>query len=100
MFFVIRIFGNEKFALEIFKKTENLFSGTISKGNVFLNLHRKKGFIMKMKFTAGFMALAVLFGGILTPVDALADRIDDKPYLSLGADLTEEQKAVVLDLWV
>lgn len=53
---------------------------------------------MKKKLTAGILATAMAITTVLTPVTAFADRVDDKPYLSLGADLTEEQKATVLDL--
>lgn len=53
---------------------------------------------MKKKLLSGLLTLSVTLVSVLSPVAALADRIDDKPYLSLGADLTEEQKSTVLDL--
>lgn len=53
---------------------------------------------MKKKLTAGILMTVMAVTTVLTPATALADRVDDKPYLALGADLTEDQKATVLDL--
>lgn len=53
---------------------------------------------MKKKLTAGILISAMAIATVLSPVAVFADRVDDKPYLSLGADLTAEQKATVLDL--
>lgn len=53
---------------------------------------------MKKKLTAVLLLSVMTITTVLTPVTAFADRVDDKPYLSLGADLTEEQRATVLNL--
>lgn len=53
---------------------------------------------MNKKRIAGILCAAVMAAAVLTPVTALADRVEDKPYLSLGADLNEEEKATVLKL--
>ena len=53
---------------------------------------------MRKKMTAGILATVMTIANVFTPVSVLADRVDDKPYLALGADLTEDQKAVVLEL--
>lgn len=53
---------------------------------------------MKKKLTAVLLLSVMTITTVLTPLTAFADRVDDKPYLSLGADLTEEQRATVLNL--
>lgn len=53
---------------------------------------------MKKKLTAVLLLSVMTITTVLTPVTAFADRVDDKPYLSLGVDLTEEQRATVLNL--
>ena len=53
---------------------------------------------MKKKLTAVLLLSVMTITTVLTPVTAFADRVDDKPYLSLGADLTEDQRATVLNL--
>lgn len=57
-----------------------------------------KGKSMSKKRIAGILSAAMLAAAVLTPVTVLADRVEDKPYLSLGADLNEEEKATVLQL--
>lgn len=53
---------------------------------------------MKKRLTAFLLFSTMMITSVLAPVTALADRIDDKPYLALGADLTEDQKSAVLNL--
>lgn len=53
---------------------------------------------MKKSILTGVMAAVLLITAVLTPAEVYGDRVDDKPYLALGADLTEEQKASVLAL--
>ena len=53
---------------------------------------------MNKKFTAGILSAVVMASAVLSPVSALADSVEGKTYLSLGADLTEGEKATVLDL--
>ena len=56
---------------------------------------------MKKKFRRILCLVMVMSISIMSSVTALADRVDadlDTPYLSLGADLTNEQKATVLGL--
>ena len=59
----------------------------------------RKGVIyMNKKITAGILCAAGMAAAVLTPVTALADRVEEKPYLSLGADLNDQEKATVLEL--
>lgn len=53
---------------------------------------------LKKRLTAGTLAAVMTVAAAFAPATVLADRVDDKPYLALGADLNEEQKAVVLQL--
>lgn len=53
---------------------------------------------MKKRLTALLLFSTMAITTVFTPISALADRIEDKPYLSLGADLTEDQKSTVLNL--
>lgn len=53
---------------------------------------------MRKKITAFLLLATMMITTIAAPVTALADRIDDKPYLALGADLSPEQKTTVLKL--
>lgn len=53
---------------------------------------------MNKKITAGILCAAVAVGTVLAPMTALADAAKGKTYLSLGADLNDQEKATVLDL--
>lgn len=53
---------------------------------------------MNKKRVSGILCAVMMAATIFTPVTALADGVEDKSYLSLGADLNEEEKATVLQL--
>lgn len=53
---------------------------------------------MKKRMTAIGVCAVTIVTTVLTPVTAMADRIDNKPYLALGADLKDSEKAKVLEL--
>lgn len=53
---------------------------------------------MKKRITTFILLSTMMITTVFTPVSALADRVDDKPYLALGADLTEDQRSTVLNL--
>lgn len=53
---------------------------------------------MNKKGIAGILCAAMMAATMFAPVTALADSVEDKSYLSLGADLNEEEKATVLQL--
>ncbi|MDO4554291.1 MAG: DUF1002 domain-containing protein [Lachnospiraceae bacterium] len=52
-----------------------------------------------MKRILSLFIMAIMVMGVILPsVSASADAVTEKPYLSLGADLSESEKAKVLDL--
>lgn len=53
---------------------------------------------MKKRILAGVLSAVVAVTAMITPVTALADRVDDKPYLALGADLKGDERDTVLTL--
>lgn len=53
---------------------------------------------MNKKITAGILSAVVMASAFFSPVSVLADSVEGKTYLSLGADLTESEKSTVLDL--
>lgn len=57
----------------------------------------KGGFIM---FKRKIITLsAIMIAGLMTfQANVLADAVEEKPYLSLGADLSTDQKSKVLEL--
>lgn len=59
---------------------------------------KERGNKMKKKWTACFLCGAILTTTALTPMTALADRVDNQPYLALGNDLSGAEQAKVLEL--
>lgn len=53
---------------------------------------------MKKRGIAVLMTAVVAMGTLFAPMTVMADRVDNKPYISLGADLTADQKSTVLNL--
>lgn len=53
---------------------------------------------MKKRLITGVLCAAIVMTAVLAPVTVSADRVDNKPYLSLGADLKDSEKAEVLKL--
>ena len=54
---------------------------------------------MKMKkIVSGVLACVLGMTVLITPMPVLADRVEDKPFVSLGADLNSSEKASVLQL--
>lgn len=63
-------------------------------------MSERRGKIMKnyKKITAFMVTGITMMMTVLSPMSVYADRVDEKPYISLGADLTTEQRATVLGL--
>ncbi|MDD3338279.1 MAG: DUF1002 domain-containing protein [Lachnospiraceae bacterium] len=53
---------------------------------------------MKKRGIAVLMTAVVAVTTLFAPMTVMADRVDNKPYISLGADLTADQKSSVLNL--
>lgn len=53
---------------------------------------------MKRRIITGILSALLVVTALITPVTAFADRVDDKPYLALGADLKEDERSTVLGL--
>lgn len=54
--------------------------------------------VVTMKKTGILLAALVMTGTLLCQSVVLADGVEEKPYLSLGADLNKKEKATVLEL--
>lgn len=54
--------------------------------------------MMKKRMMAGFLSAVIAVTAFVTPVTALADRVEDKPFVALGADLKGEERETVLGL--
>lgn len=54
--------------------------------------------MMKKRMMAGFLSAVIAVTAFVTPVTALADRVEDKPFVALGADLKGEERDTVLSL--
>lgn len=50
------------------------------------------------KIVSGVLACVLGMTALITPMPVLADRVEDKPFVSLGADLNSSEKAAVLQL--
>ena len=53
---------------------------------------------MKKRTITSVMAVVLMITAITSPVTVFAKRVEDTPYLALGADLDSDQKARVLEL--
>lgn len=53
---------------------------------------------MKKRMMAGVLASVLGITALLSPVTAMADRVEEKPYVALGADLKGEERETVLRL--
>lgn len=53
---------------------------------------------MKKRMIAGVLASVLAVTALISPVTAMADRVEDKPYVALGADLKGEERETVLQL--
>ncbi len=53
---------------------------------------------MKKRIITGILSALLVVTALITPVTAFANRVDDKPYLALGADLKEDERSTVLGL--
>lgn len=53
---------------------------------------------MKKRMMASVLSMVLSVTALVTPVTAMADRVEDKPYVALGADLKGEEREVVLQL--
>lgn len=54
--------------------------------------------MMKRKMTAGILSAVMMVTALVSPVTALADRVENKPFVALGADLKGEERENVLTL--
>lgn len=54
--------------------------------------------MIRKKIAAGVLAAVMAFTALVSPVTALADRIEDQPFVALGADLKGEDRETVLTL--
>ena len=53
---------------------------------------------MKKRIIIGILSAVIMMTAIIGPVIVQAKRVENTPYLALGADLSDEQRAVVLEL--
>lgn len=54
--------------------------------------------MMKKRMMAGFLSAVLTVSALAAPVTVLADRVEEKPFVALGADLKGEERETVLQL--